>query len=185
MIRRITWWVLVFFLWISTDKICVTRCVNQQQRTRVFVYSSMPSLVLNEATLFYLNLSTTATTTSSSFNKVKSWTSRVAKANHIAKPTGNSAYASSSKSSIPSKRTTSSSSAVVRNTEPIKPKPNTHPQPERKKHKSDHLTTSEFLEDEDETVERQAAILSPVKGNQRLNSKVRFFFISHCDIVLT
>lgn len=122
----------------------------------------MPSLVLNETTLFYLNLSMTATTASNSFSKVKNWTSHVAKASHRTKP--NSAHAGSSKSSsVPSKRTTSSTSALVV----------THPQPERKKIKLDNhnLTTSGFLE-EDEAVEREAAISSPVKGGQRLNSKV-------------
>jgi hypothetical protein len=140
----------------------------------------MPSLILNETTLFYLNLSTAATTStttgSSSFSKVKSWTSHVAKASHVTKP---SAYAGSSKSSIPSsKRTTSSTSAVVRNAELLS---NTRLQPEKKKRKSENhdLTTSGFLE-EDEAVEREAAISSPVKGNQRLNSKVRND-ISHHD----
>jgi hypothetical protein len=124
----------------------------------------MPSLILNETTLFYLNLSATANT--SSFNDVKNWTSHVAKVGHSTKP--DSIHAASTKSSIliPSKRTTTSSSAVV--------VAKSHAQPEAKKIKLDNrdATTSRFLE-EDEAVEREAALLSPIKGNQRLNSKVR------------
>jgi hypothetical protein len=139
--------------------------------------NAMPSLILNETTLFYLNLSTITNTTNSSFNKVKNWTSHVAKARHITRPS--SAHVGSSKSSVPSKRTTSSTSAIVKTDSTLL-------QPERKKIKLDNhdLTTSGFLEDEDdETIEREAAISSPVKGNQRLNSKV--CHISHHDQILT
>jgi hypothetical protein len=144
----------------------------------------MPSLVLNETTLFYLNLSATGATASgniSSFNDVKNWTTHVAKSGHSTKP--NSIHGASTKSStlIPSKRTTTSSSAVV------VAESESHAQPEAKKIKLDnrdasHATTSKFLE-EDETVEREAALLSPIKGNQRLNSKVRH--ISHHGRMLT
>ena len=100
-------------------------------------------------------MTTTTSTTSSSFNKVKSWTSHVVKANHVTKP--NSAYVGSLKSSVLSKWTTSSTLAVVWNTKLTELISNAHLQPERKKHKLDHLMTSKFLEeDEDEAVECQA-----------------------------
>ena len=125
----------------------------------------MSLLILNETTLFYLNLCTTAASHSNSFNNVKNWTSRVAKASRTTK--SNSAHAgSTNSSSVPSKRATSITSAVVK--------------PEKKKLKlDDHvdLTTSGFFKD-DETVEREAAISSPVKGSQRLNSKV-CYILSH------
>lgn len=131
---------------------------------RLFIsscYAVMPSLILNETTLFYLNLSATAPNTSTSFNKIKNWTSQVAKtsssrSNSIYVPSG------SSKSStlVPSKRTTSSSSAVVSKTQ-------AHAQPEKKKMKLDNHDLTE-----DEKFEREAALSSPIKGKQRLNSKV-------------
>jgi hypothetical protein len=131
----------------------------------------MPLLILNETTLFYTNLSTAATSTSpSSYNKVKNWTRSVSKAN-TTKPNSTPSLGGSSKSLVPTKRSTSSSSAMVL-TAQVR-------EPERKKIKSDNheshvdLTTSGLLEEEDEAVEHEAAISSPLKGNQRLSSKVR------------
>jgi hypothetical protein len=127
----------------------------------------MSSLILNETTLFYLNLRATApnTGTSSSFNKVKDWTSHVAKAN---KPNSVRAPSIKSSSLIPSKRTTSSSSAIVIT--------RTLAQPQTKKIKLDNrnLTTYRYEEEpeEDEEVEREAALKSPTKGNKRINNKV-------------
>lgn len=146
--------------------------MNQRFKlTRAFVYQwhvTMASLILNETTLFYLNLSTTAPNTSNPFNKIKKWTSNVAKTSHST-GTSKSVYVPSVKSSsltasVPSKRTTSTSSAIVA----------VKTQPEKKKIKLDNhdseSTTSRFLEDE--TVEREAALISPIKGKQRLNSNV-------------
>jgi hypothetical protein len=137
----------------------------------------MSSLILNETTLFYLNLSTTAPDISSEFNTIKSWTTRVARVAEKNQSSNNVVPSGSPSimTLVPSKRTTPSSSAVVSKT---------HAQPEKKKIKLDNrdFTTSMVL-GEDEAGEREAAISSPIKGNQRINSKV--CRMSHHDRMLT
>jgi hypothetical protein len=132
----------------------------------------LPSLILNETTLFYLNLSTTAPDTSNTYNAIKKWTSHVAKTNRSSKSSGSASISTL----VPSKRTTSSSSAVVSKT---------RSQPEKKKIKLDNqdVATSTMILEEDEAVEREAALSSPIKGKKRLNNKV--CRISHRDGVLT
>jgi hypothetical protein len=122
----------------------------------------MPFLILNESTLFYLNLSTTKT---SKTGKVRNWTAQVAKAN---KDDKSKAPRSTVTSTTLVHRTTTSSSAVVSapTTKPLKKKAKL----ERKA--VPDSPGSAFL-DEDESAERDAALSSPLKGNQRLTSKVR------------
>ena len=121
---------------------------------------SSESLILNETTLFYLNLSTTATNSSNSFNKIKDWTSHVSKTSHSTKPS--SVHMASAKSStlVPTKRTTSSSSAIV-----VAKTHDAQPKTKKVKLENYNLATVEFL-GEDEAVEREAALSSPIKGNQ-------------------
>jgi hypothetical protein len=134
----------------------------------------VPYLILNESTLFYLNLSATKT---SKTGKVENWTVEVAKATKDDKPKVSrpSAVTGTSTTVVSAiRRTTTSSSAVVTvptvptTTKPLKKKAKLEP-------KAVTVTNSAvatFL-DEDESVERDAALSSPIKGNQRLTSKVR------------
>lgn len=130
----------------------------------------VPYLILNESTLFYLNLSATKT---SEVGKIQNWTAQVAKANKfnskVPHPsTGTQAVTSSSTTAV--RRTTTSSSAVVTRAVPI-----TKPLKKKAKLEPKAVTNSAaFLDEpEDESAEREAALSSPIKGNQRLTSKVR------------
>lgn len=128
-------------------------------------------LILNESTLFYVNLSATKT---SGVGKIQNWTAQVTKANKSKVPHPGTAVTSSSTTAIC--RTTTSSSAVITQSVPI-----TKPLKKslRAKHEPKEVTNSAaFLDEpENESGEREAALSSPIKGNQRLSSKV------HCDHV--
>jgi hypothetical protein len=130
--------------------------------------TQMPYLILNESTLFYVNLSATKT---SEVGKIQNWTAQVAKANKSKVPhpgTVTQAFTSSSTTAV--RRTTTSSSAVVTQAVPI-----TKPLKKRTKFEPKAVTNlAAFLDEpEDESAEREAALSSPIKGNQRLTSKVR------------
>jgi hypothetical protein len=121
----------------------------------------MSHLILNETTLFYLDLSGPKT---SKAGKIQNWTAQVAKAN--AKPKVSRPSTVTSTTAVSAIRTTTSSSAVIAvpTTKPLKKKAKLDPE-------ETNSATPAFL-DEDESAERDAALSSPIKGNQRLTSKV-------------
>lgn len=118
-------------------------------------------LILNESTLFYLDLSASKTNQT---GKIQSWTAQVAKANK--KSTGASGPRTATSSTyIRTDRTTASSSAVVTQAAPTTKKK------DKLEHEAVKSAVSAFL-DEDESAERDAARTSPIKGKKRLTSKV-------------
>ena len=123
----------------------------------------MPYLILNESTLFYLNLSATKT---NEVGKIHTWTAQVAKANQKTKSEVQRSGIATSTTAVSIRTTTSSSAVVTAPTfKPSKKKAKLEPE-------AVNLTVSAFLE-EDESAERDAALSSPIKGKQRLTSKVR------------
>ena len=108
--------------------------------------SHLSYLILNELTLFYFNLSATKT---SQTGKIQNWTDQVAKANKKSKVALSTA---TSVTSVTVVRTTASSSVAIAPTT-------------KKKAKIDpgavNLGISAIL-DEDESVERHAALTSPI-----------------------
>lgn len=141
------------------DQVCEdepTTCVPL-----LFFMSHLSYLVLNEITLFYSSLSTTKT---SQTGKIQNWTAQVAKANKKSKVPAPSQGTAPSTTVV---RTTTTSSAVVSQTAPTSKK-KAKPESQAGAVK---LGYSEFL-DEDESVERNAALTSPIKGRKRLTTKV-------------
>ena len=125
-------------------------------------------LILNESTLFYLDLSASKT---NEVGKIHDWTAQVAEANlpvnkNSKAPVGTGTATSTTAFRV--ERTTTSSSAVVTQAVPTKKKAKSKPV-------TVDLAVSAFLDDEDETAERDAARTSPIKGRQRLTSKVRHY----------
>lgn len=123
-------------------------------------------LILNESTFFYFYLSATQT---NEVGKIQKWTAQVekARATKNEKSTEAAKVTVSGPCSVTSTtvvHTTTSSSAVTAapTTRPLK----------KAKLGPDNSAVSAFLE-EDESAERDAALTSPIKGKQRLSSKVR------------
>ena len=119
--------------------------------------SHLSYLILNELTLFYFNLSATKT---SQTGKIQNWTDQVAKANKKSKVAPSTATSVTSATVV---RTTASSSVAIAPTTKKKAKINPG---------AVNLGVSAIL-DEDESVERHAALTSPIKGKKRLTAKVR------------
>lgn len=137
---------------------------------------SKPLLILDETTLFYYNLRTKATV-KDKVGLVKNWAAKLPLPN---KPAPRSSASTSEKSKgsnhsgPPNSRTTTSSTAIVIAKETLRV-------PSKRKAPVDELSTDEddnqyggFV-DEDEEVEREAAMSSPIKGKQRLTSTVCSF----------
>lgn len=149
------------------DQVCEDRPTTCVTFVQVFFMSYLTYLILNESTLFYLDLSASK---ASQAGKVHNWTSEVAKANKNSKVPGPGTATSTtviSSSRTGRNRTTALSSAVVTVTQAA---------PTQKRAKLEPVaaaSVSAFLDDEDETAERHAALTSPIKGKQRLTSKVR------------
>jgi hypothetical protein len=132
-------------------------------RPLVVLMSHLSYLILNELTLFYVDLSASKT---SQTGKIQNWTAQVAKANKKLKVAPSTA---TSTTAIATNRTTTSSRAIVAQTAPTTKKVETEPETEP----GLNLAVSAFLDD-DESVERDAALTSPIKGKKRLSNKVRF-----------
>jgi hypothetical protein len=133
---------------------------------RLLFITTMPYLILNESTLFYLNLSATKT---SKAGKIQNWIAQVAKANENDKSKVPRPSTVTSSTVVSAIRTTTSSSAVITapTAKPLKKKVKLKPKAVT------NSAVSTFLdEDEDESAERDAARSSPIKGKQRLTSKV-------------
>ena len=131
--------------------------------------TQIPYLILNESTLFYVNLSATKT---SAVGKIQSWTAQVAKANKSESKVPYPSTGTQASSTTAVHRTTTSSNAVVTQavliTKPLKKKAKLEPKAVT------NSAASAFLDEpEDESAEREAALSSPIKGNRRLTSKVR------------
>jgi len=143
-------------------------------------------LQLNETTLFYFNLRTTADATTHDKEKasglVKDWAAKVSRS---AKPTLPSLTAklktTSSRASDVSESTTTKASTATGNTS-IKSGSIGANKTHTKSYEIDVALASdvsvlELLEDADDEEEHEAALSSPVKSKKRLTSAVWFLFI--------
>jgi hypothetical protein len=121
-------------------------------------------LILNELTLFYFDLSAPKT---SKIGKIQTWTDQVAQANLNKKSNLKVAPSTATSSTVVrTDRTTASSTAVVAQRGLTTKKKAKH-EPE-----ADNVVAVATFLDEDESVERDAALASPIKGKNRLTSKV-------------
>ena len=144
---------------------------NDKQTTCVFLFMSTSLLILTETMLFYHDLSSTGTK-KSKYSLIANWATHVQDVTKTGK-----SMTKRSRMSIPSEPTNSSATLVnmrrtVSSTNPAKrdigkvqPKDNNH------ENGSDYEDSCGFLE-EGEGEERDAAMLSTVKGSQRLTSDV-------------
>lgn len=124
-------------------------------------------LILDETTLFYHSFASSLSPVKTSAGLVEGWAAEVRK--FKPKPFGGIPTAPSTITNRSHNRVTASSTAIVTSeTAPALPTSKISDT------KGGYVKYGGFVEDfEDDTKERQAALLSPIKGGQRLTSVVR------------
>ena len=133
----------------------------------------MPYLILNETTLFYLDLNT-MNQSKLTFGKISNWTSQVAKANQTKSKAPCLVSTATSTTAVATSQITASNAAVVVKPQMKKIKPQAKkvkPEPQEI-----NLMTIGILE-EDKAVEHDVALSSTIKGGQRLSSMVHFLLL--------
>jgi hypothetical protein len=148
---------------------CLIRFVKLSlPRAFVVLMPDLSYLILNESTLFYFDLSHSASASNiSKTGKIETWTDQVAKANKKSKVRYPTATGSST-TAVRTDRNTTSSHAIVTLAVPTTKKK------AEPKLEAVNSSVSVFLDEpEDESAEREAALTSPIKGKKRLTTKVR------------